>query len=171
MCDLCFFSLLLLLQPRNCQPNRRWFMKHKCPPSRLNSTGSYTGGTILWAEGRSGTETYYFGMKSVVDGGFSQCTSKEPFSDGYCRERLTTSALRSCVEQTGAPLIHVKPWHLLLPDSELRTPRHFFQVASSVDTLLKLPLEFIVSFNHRRARQQIFAKSSPCGGAINSPGC
>lgn len=131
-------SLLVLIRAPNSLANRRWFVNHKCPPGRINGTSGYTGGTILWAEGRSGTETYYFSIKGVVDGGFSQCTSKEPFSDGYCRERLTVSALHSCVEQTGAPLIHVKPWHLLLPDSELRTTRHFFQAAASVNIIIKL---------------------------------
>ena len=77
------------------------------------------GGVVLWAEGRSATETYFYTLTGSTE--LKACRNKkEGFDHGVLKAELG-----GCIERNERAT-HLKPFHLDHPGSDVRTPTAFF---------------------------------------------
>eukprot|EP00435_Cladocopium_sp_Y103_P016715 s832_g4.t1 len=95
--------------------------------TKLASLSTELPGLVMWSYGRSATGSFMKSLQKTT--GLSFCNGeKESFFFEKTKQRLTSSALKTCM-QRGQRLTHVKPYHLVTVDSDLRTPHDFFNAA------------------------------------------
>lgn len=95
--------------------------------TKLASLSTELPGLVMWSYGRSATGSFMKSLQKTT--GLSFCNGeKESFFFEKTKQRLTSSALKTCMHRSQR-LTHVKPYHLVTVDSDLRTPHDFFNAA------------------------------------------